>query len=102
MNTSLELQTLEMLKHPMPLFVMLNNELHKFIATGGSRPELIRMNRSLRAPFIRELVRMGLPAADAVIEPVLIDGIPLLFNISKEAEVYISLSNRSIQQYQDL
>ena len=100
--TSLEADTIEMLKHPSPLMVMLSAQVHKFTDKGGSRPELIRMNRSLRAAFVRELVQMGLPAADAVMEPVFIEGIPLLFNISKEAEVYISLSNRSIQQYQDL
>lgn len=100
--TTLEADTLEMLKHPFPLMMMLSAQVLKFIDSGGSRPELIRMNRSLRAAFIRELVQMGLPTDTAVIEPVFIEGIPLLFNISKEAEVYISLSNRSIQQYQDL
>jgi hypothetical protein len=102
MNSTLEADTLDMLKHPFPLLTMLSAQVYKFIDEGGSRPELIRLNRSLRAAFIRELVQTGLPAEIAVVEPIFIEGIPLLFNISKEAEIYMSLSNRSLRQYQDL
>ena len=61
------------------------------------RPELVRLNILLRPAFTLDLMRkLNLPAASAVIDPIWIDDIPVICNISGKDTRYIICTHRAI------
>jgi hypothetical protein len=80
------------------VLAVLTAQLNEYRNRYGSDPQMIIMHTRLRGPIAREVFQaFGIPPIEAVIEPVWIGSIPMIFRNLGRGE-YIHLTNNATRQ----